>query len=65
MTKFKRIAGIFACLILLQILLSECDTHERYEYIVSDFQMTDYAFSQAIEPWTNYKIEDDSIDANS
>lgn len=65
MTKFKRLAGIFACLLLLQILLSECDTHERYEYIVSDFQMTDYAFSQAIEPWINYKIEDDSIDANS
>lgn len=65
MAKFKKLAGIFFCFLLLQVVLTECDTHERHEYIVSDFQMTDYAFSQAIEPWIKYSIEDDSIDANS
>lgn len=65
MTKFKKLIIIFSVLLSLQILFTECATHVQHEYHITDFQLTDYAFSQAEEPWINYPLEEDAIDANS
>lgn len=65
MSKRKKLVSIFICFLLLQILLTECATNERHEYIISDFHMSDFSISQSLESWTRYNIEDDSIDADN